>query len=365
MRKSFGGSNRALRHCTVLRLGAAAEAKEFRVHTCNRPGLAAALGPTSHPVSRGVIGWSLEERGGGGDDPTTTAPVADHFSSGYQRAPRLTAGDFMGAVWSAAPNTQLVGLSMHWNAGAGHRAVGRPRHGTDVTVTTDRQTVLHAQSPWCTPANSGGTNLLAGDLADSSRFEMRFTCLDACTSPDAYWLQGWVLHASVRPQGRCRAGRGSRRSQRRRRHLERCHASRVQRRRPRGGPLSRQSSNSMEPRPRRWPLGSPAQCADIGPDPASPSSPPRSRAPCGSTAERSTSTPATFRRASTSSGSSSRMLRATGLRSSVRSRDDQMQTMRSGRGLIPLCVVRPTAMGPATSRGSPPTGDGGGAGRCS
>ena len=171
-----------------------ASAGFFRVHTCNRPDYQLALGPTIRPTP-GASGWLYEQHNAGGvlqDDCPNGGPFKFWLEAGV----KLRAGDFLGAVWTAAPNTRLVGFSLRWIAGLDNSPL--LGEGTsEVTLTTDRETLVQARNQWGTPANSGAANLLTGALMDASRFEMRFTCLDACTSRQTSWMRGWVSHACL------------------------------------------------------------------------------------------------------------------------------------------------------------------------
>jgi hypothetical protein len=263
VRKPLVGMAGMVCSALVVALGGTADAKEFRVHTCNRPDFQLALGRTIS-LSPGTIGWSYEESGGGATVQDDCA-IGGAFRFYLQGGQRMSAGAYVGAVWTAAPNTRLVGFSMHWNAGAGN-APSAGQGTTDVAVATDRETVLHVQSPWSTTANSGGTNLFARGLLDASRFEIRFTCLDACTSPDSYWLQGWVLHASfdlrddAAPAGGLVGPGVDARTWSGITHLAFNAADS-------GAGLYRAVLELDGAEAATWPLGSPAQCADIGPDP--------------------------------------------------------------------------------------------------
>ncbi|HEX5926547.1 MAG TPA: hypothetical protein VFY45_22145, partial [Baekduia sp.] len=165
----------------------------FRVDTCNRPDYQLALGPTIRGTPA-ASGWLYEQHNAGGvlqDDCSNGGPFQFWLEAGV----KLRAGDFLGAVWTAAPDTRLVGFSLRWIASADNSPL--LGEGTsEVTLTTDRETLVQARNQWDTTANSGAANLLTGALTDASRFEMRFTCLDACTSRQTSWLRGWVSSAS-------------------------------------------------------------------------------------------------------------------------------------------------------------------------
>ena len=211
----------------VWLLGAGdAEAGVFRVHTCNRPDYQLALGPTLQ-LEPGASGWLYEERDGQAiiqDD----CPSGGPFQFWLQAGVSLKAGDFVGAVWTPAPNTRLIGVSMRWNGRATNSAA--INEGTsEVAVTTDRETILRVRSPWTAPSNSGGANRLSSTLSDASRFEMTFTCLDACTGSEQYWLRGWVAFSSFDvPETMPHLAGGTHRKCRGRAHLERCGASWLQ-----------------------------------------------------------------------------------------------------------------------------------------
>jgi hypothetical protein len=247
----------------LLSLCTGARAGVFRVHTCNRPDYQLALGPTLQ-LEPGTSGWLYEERNGQAiiqDDCASGGP----FQFWLQAGVSLKAGDFVGAVWTPAPNTRLIGFSMRWNASATNSAaIGEGN--SEVALTTDRQAILRERGPWTAPSNSGGANHLAGALTDASRFEMTFTCLDACTSREEAWLRGWVADASfdlrddVAPAGGLigpgvDAGTWSGVM-----HLGFNAADA-------GGGLYRAVLEVDGSEAATWPLSTAANCADIGPDP--------------------------------------------------------------------------------------------------
>jgi hypothetical protein len=240
-----------------------AEAGIFRVHTCNRPDYQLALGPT---LQRGTAasGWVYEEHNAGAviqDDCPNGGPFQFWVEAGVS----LKAGDFIGAVWTAAPNTRLVGFSMRWNASAANSPAIN-QGNSEVALTTDRQTILRERSPWSTPSNSGGANHLASALTDASRFEMTLTCLDACTKPQTSWLLGWVADASfdlrddAAPAGGLIGPGVDARTWSGVMHLG-FNAADV------GGGLYRAVLEVDGSEAATWPLSMSTNCADIGPDP--------------------------------------------------------------------------------------------------
>jgi hypothetical protein len=248
----------------VWLLGAGdAEAGVFRVHTCNRPDYQLALGPTLH-LEAGASGWLYEERDGQAiiqDD----CPSGGPFQFWLQAGVSLKAGDFVGAVWTPAPNTRLIGVSMRWNGRATNSAA--INEGTsEVAVTTDRETILRVRSPWTAPSNSGGANRLSSTLSDASRFEMTFTCLDACTGSEQYWLRGWVADASfdvrddAAPAGGLIGSAADARTWSGVVHLGFNAADA-------GGGLYRATLEVDGSEAATWPISTSATCADIGPDP--------------------------------------------------------------------------------------------------
>jgi hypothetical protein len=241
-----------------------ASAGVFRVHTCNRPDYQLALGPTIQR-SASASGWVYEERNAGAvlqDDCPNGGPFQFWLEAGV----KLEAGDFLGAVWNAAPNTRLVGFSLRWIASAANSPL-RGEGTSEVALTTDRETILQARNPWGTTPNSGAANRLSGALTDASRFEMRFTCLDACTSRQTWWLRGWVSDASfdvrddsapagglIGPSVDARTWSGVM-------HLGFNAADA-------GGGLYRAVLEVDGSEAAAWPLSRSITCADIGPDPS-------------------------------------------------------------------------------------------------
>jgi hypothetical protein len=168
-----------------------ASAGTYWVHTCNRPDNQMALGPTIDDLSA-ASGWVFDGMGAARFD---RCPTGGPFEFALQSTYALGAGESLGVRWTAAAGTRLTGFVMRWNANAVNSAQ-RGGGTTTVTLATDRQVLLTASSPWAAPPNDGGAQRLSGPLLDSTWLELRFRCLDACSSPEGFWLRGWVNYAS-------------------------------------------------------------------------------------------------------------------------------------------------------------------------
>jgi hypothetical protein len=168
-----------------------ARAGTYLVHTCNTPDNQRSLGPTlDDPL--GASGWIA-------DGPAVLiqdqCPAGGPFTFRNTSAYAMQAGESIGARWTAAPRTRLVGVLIRWIG----EALNDPQRGqgtTTVTVATDRQVLLTATGPWATEPNDGGAQKLSSTLLDASWFEIRLRCLDACPSPSGSTLRGWVNYAS-------------------------------------------------------------------------------------------------------------------------------------------------------------------------
>jgi hypothetical protein len=167
-----------------------AQAGTYWVHTCNTPDLQRSLGPTISDPS-GASGWVVDGRAIVSDVCPASGPFQIQNVSSYP----MGAGASIGVRWTAARQTRLVGFVMRWIG----EALNSPAHGqgtTNVTLATDRQVLVTANSPWATPADNDGPQKLSGALLDASWLEIRLRCLDACPASTSPSLRGWVAFAS-------------------------------------------------------------------------------------------------------------------------------------------------------------------------
>jgi hypothetical protein len=167
-----------------------AQAGTYWVHTCNTPDNRRALGPAlGDPL--GASGWIRDGTG----DVNDQCAVGGPFQFRNFAARPMGAGESIGARWTPAPQTRLIGVVMRWIG----EALNDPQRGqgtTTVTVATDRQVLVTGTSPWSVPPNDGGAQKLSSALLDASWFEIRLRCLDACTSPNGPTLRAWVNYAT-------------------------------------------------------------------------------------------------------------------------------------------------------------------------
>jgi hypothetical protein len=177
----------------VLAFGGTAEAGVFRVHTCATPDYGRSLG-RALSYTPGAVGWSYEQ-GGPAAGTVDNCDIGGEFGLRIESAVTMSPGNFAGLLWTAAPYTRLVAFAVRWNADVANRpSVGEGT--TQIDVSTDRESILQAHSPWSTTPNSGGANLMTRAGLDASRFEIRFTCLDVCRSRDSPWIRAGVFNAS-------------------------------------------------------------------------------------------------------------------------------------------------------------------------
>jgi hypothetical protein len=248
----------------VLAFGGSAEAGLLRVHTCATPDYGRSLG-RALSYTPGAVGWSYEQ-GGPAAGTVDNCDIGGEFGLRIESAVTMSPGNFAGLLWTAAPYTRLTAFAVRWNADVANRpSVGEGT--TQIDVSTDRESILQAHSPWSTTPNSGGANLMTRAGLDASRFEIRFTCLDVCRSRDSPWIRAGVFNASfdvrddAAPSGGLVGPSVDARTWSGVTHLAFNAADQ-------GGGLYRAILEVDGADARAWPLGSPATCADIGPDPA-------------------------------------------------------------------------------------------------
>jgi hypothetical protein len=254
----------ALGLAVLLLFGGSAEAGFFRVHTCATPDYGRFLG-RALTYTPGAVGWSYEQ-GGPAARTVDNCDIGGEFGLWIESAVTMSPGNFAGLLWTAAPNTRLAAFAVRWTADVANRpAVGEGT--TQIDVSTDRESILQAQSPWFTTPNSGAANLMTRAGLDASRFEIRFTCLDVCRSRDSPWIRAGVFNASfdvrddeapagglVGPSVDARTWSG----------VTRLAFNAVDS----GGGLYRTIVELDGTEAASSPLGSPTGCVDVGPDPS-------------------------------------------------------------------------------------------------
>jgi hypothetical protein len=166
-----------------------ATAREFQVYTC-LGGDDRALGPTiGWPGA--ASGWELESNSLVTTSLHDNCPVGSRFQFSIQSG-TLNAGQGIGARWSAAGGTRLVGVSIAWGGFSDHT----PNRGwgtVQLTQSTDRQALFAQDSPLSVSFGLAGRPPFELAVAPSSWFEIRFTCLDRC--PTGY--SGAPLEAQI------------------------------------------------------------------------------------------------------------------------------------------------------------------------
>ena len=166
-----------------LAVGSGADARTFRVYTCtivdDEP-----LGPAiESPASGWELGWS----GLTGARSTTNARPAIRSSSAAWGRP-WPPGRVVWVRWTAAPDTRLVGLSAVWEADS-IRSAGRGQGTGQFVVETDTQTLLTQNSAFSVWFGVAGAPRFAPSIEPARIFQLRFTCLDRCeTGPvETFW----------------------------------------------------------------------------------------------------------------------------------------------------------------------------------
>jgi hypothetical protein len=169
----------------------AAHATGFRVYTCQTPD-GRSIGPTIAGSGALPSGWTWSYSGGVisrlSDECAAAAPFQFVVES------PMTAGTGTWARWTAAPGTELVGVTMRWIGDALSRA-DRGEGTVQLRVATDQETLTANNSPVEIALTGPGPNLQAS-VRPARWFELRFTCLDQCSSSGGGpYVRGWVQEA--------------------------------------------------------------------------------------------------------------------------------------------------------------------------
>jgi len=177
----------------VLSLGGVAEARGFRVYTCTSAD-GRAMGPTIDGVQQLPSGWSWSYAGYLSGFLTDRCPVADRFEFRVQGGAPMSAGQSIWARWTAALGTQLTGVTSWWE-GASDLNAGRGQGTGQLTVGTDQQTLLAQNSPLFVSFGYQRNPAFQAPVRPAQWFEIRFTCLNQCSTTDVTTILVHVLIA--------------------------------------------------------------------------------------------------------------------------------------------------------------------------
>ncbi|HKE80421.1 MAG TPA: hypothetical protein VKB54_13975 [Solirubrobacteraceae bacterium] len=141
-----------------------------------------------------ISGWTVGWIGSPFVTTSDGCPVGNHFTFGVHYGPAMTAGQAVSARWTAAPGTELVGLSAIWNGYSGINP-GQGQGTARLTVSTDEGALLTRDSPLSLGFGFGGGAPFSAQLRAAHWFEIRFTCLDQCATTADYPARGEVAMA--------------------------------------------------------------------------------------------------------------------------------------------------------------------------
>jgi hypothetical protein len=174
----------------VLSMCGTAHGGEFGVYTCMDSNLRP-LGTTIDDANHSS-GWSLSWTG---FPPATThdrCVVGNGFDVQVEGDARMSAGQGIGVRWTAAPGTQLVGVTSTWEVAMTYSA----NNGTgtaQVTAGTDQQLLVTQNSPSNVQFGFFGSPPYQALVRASSWFEIRVTCLDQCYFPGSTGIYEHLL----------------------------------------------------------------------------------------------------------------------------------------------------------------------------
>ncbi len=178
---------------TLLSLCAGAPGKEFRVYTCTTPDLQHGLGPTIIYPNL-PSGWNLGSSSLVFQTLNDECPFANRFAFRVHGGPPMGAGQSIWARWTAAPGTQLTGLGATWGALSDLNA-NRGQGTAQLTAATDRQTLFAQNTPLSVSFGVAGTPAFRPSIVPAQWFEIRWTCLDQCSTDLDPALYAHVLSA--------------------------------------------------------------------------------------------------------------------------------------------------------------------------
>ncbi len=183
----------------LLAVCGTAPGNEFSVYTCTDSALRA-LGPTLADPNHSS-GWDLSSTGPLGVNVDDRCVIGDRVFVVVRNGNRMSAGQSIAAQWTAAPGTEVVGVSSTWDAQVNFSA----SNGTgtaQLLVGTDQETLFSQNSPLSVVYGYLGTPIFHATLRPAQRFEIRFTCLDECLTagdPELY-LQVLTARFDVRDE---------------------------------------------------------------------------------------------------------------------------------------------------------------------
>jgi hypothetical protein len=178
---------------TLLSLCAGAWAKEFRVYTCTIPDQHQGLGPTiGYP---NPSGWELSWSGVVFATLSDECTFGNRFDFRVHGGPAMASGQSIWVRWTAAPGTQLMGVAASW-AAVSDLNPSRGDGTAQLTAATDRQTLLAQNTPLSVWFGVSGKPSFQPPVLPAHWFELRFTCLDQCsTTAEDPALYAYVLAA--------------------------------------------------------------------------------------------------------------------------------------------------------------------------
>jgi hypothetical protein len=176
----------------LLSLCAGAGAKEFRVYTCTIHDHQA-LGPTIEYPNL-PSGWDFSWSGVVFATLTDRCPFAGQFDFRVHGGPAMAAGQSIWVRWTTAPGTQLRGLTTTW-AAVSDLNPNRGEGTAQLTAATDQQTLLTQNTPLSVAYGVSGKPPFQPPVQPAHWFEIRYTCLDQCSTALDPALYAYVLSA--------------------------------------------------------------------------------------------------------------------------------------------------------------------------
>jgi len=177
----------------LVLLSGAAGAKQFAVQTCTTEDRHAPLGPAIAAPNL-PSGWEVAGSAAAWPETTDRCVVGDRFTFRIYPGRPIASGDGVWARWTAAPGTLLVGLSVTWQAASDLRSE-RGQGTGQLTVATDRQTLLAQNTPFAVWFGVSNAPPFTSSVAPARWFELRFTCLDSCVTNAGETVYAYVVSA--------------------------------------------------------------------------------------------------------------------------------------------------------------------------